>query len=160
MTPNVEAALHLCALLASLPEGTAIAAGDLAEFHDLSSTGTPKLLQRLADAGVLDSKAGRAGGYMLARSPQDLTIGDIVRAAGGSAPNFQCQKIRQQGPCAGAPSAYSSRCTIARLMDDAERAWWTTLEDETLATLTTSLGRQLDPGVRHRSREWLTERAR
>jgi Rrf2 family protein len=159
MSVSAEAALHLCVLLAAVPQ-RAVAARDLAEFYALAPAATAKLLQELTGAGIVEARTGRGGGYALARSPEQITVAEIVSAAGGVAPGFQCHEIRRKGPCAGKPSAYSSRCAIARAMDEAESAWWEVLHHRTLASLAGRVSGQVHETVRARSRDWLSEKAR
>jgi Rrf2 family protein len=159
MSVSAEAALHLCVLLAAVPQ-RAIAASDLAEFHALAPAATAKLLQQLTAAGIVEARTGRGGGYALARPPQQITVAEIVSAAGGVAPGFRCNEIRRKGPCAGSPSAYLSRCAIAGAMDEAESAWWEVLHRQTLASLAGRVAGQVHDTVRARSRKWLGEKAR
>lgn len=151
--------MHLCVVLASLPYG-AVPAEDLAEFHALAPAATAKVLQQLASAGILEARPGRTGGYALARRPADITVGEIVAAASSTGELFRCREIRRQGPCAGDPAAYSPRCAIACLMDEAESAWWDVLSGQTLAALAEQVGTQVDADIRARSQAWLRQRAR
>jgi Rrf2 family protein len=159
MSVSAEAALHLCVLLAAVPQ-RAIAAGDLAEFHALAPAATAKLLQQLTAAGIVEAHTGRGGGYALARSPDQITVAEIVSAAGGVAPGFRCNEIRRKGPCADKPSAYLSRCAIAGAMDEAESAWWEVLNRRTLASLAGRVAGQVPETRRVRTRDWLLEKAR
>jgi Rrf2 family protein len=159
MSVSAEAALHLCVLLAVVPQ-RAIAAGDLAEFYALAPAATAKLLQQLTAAGIVEARTGRGGGYALARSPQQITVAEVVSAAGGVAPGFRCHEIRRKGPCAGEPSTYSSRCAIASAMDEAESAWWEVLHQQTLASLSGRVAGQIHETRRARSIDWLREKVR
>ncbi len=42
------------------------------------------ILLELRKAGILNSKKGKGGGYGLAKSSQDITVGDIIRTLEGS----------------------------------------------------------------------------
>jgi Rrf2 family protein len=159
MSVSAEAALHLCVLLAAVPQ-RAVAASDLAAFYALAPAATAKLLQQLTAAEIVEARTGRGGGYALARSPEQITLAEIVSAAGGVAPGFRCHEIRRKGPCADRPSAYSSRCAIARTMDEAESAWWEVLDHRTLASLAGRVAGQIPETRRARSRDWLREKAR
>jgi len=156
---GVESALHLCVLLAAVPGG-ALPAEALAEFHSLAPAATAKVLQQLAGAGVVEARSGRRGGYALTRPASRITVEEIVGAAGDPGPGFRCREIRRQGPCADDDAAYSPRCAIAHLMDQAETAWWQVLREHTLADLADRVGAQVDDTMRARSRAWLTDRAR
>ncbi len=159
LSEGVESALHLCVLLAAVPDHS-LPARTLAEFHGLAPAATAKLLQQLAGSEIVEARAGRAGGYALARPPAEITVGEIVAAAGDGRPAFACREIRRSGPCAGPRKAYSPRCAIALLMDDAEAAWWRALDQHTLASLAARVRAGLHETVRVRTRSWLGEHAR
>ena len=42
------------------------------------------ILLELRKSGILNSKKGKGGGYILAKDPQDISIGDIIRTLEGS----------------------------------------------------------------------------
>lgn len=43
-----------------------------------------QILLQLQRAGLVKSKRGAAGGYMLARSPGEITLGDVMRTTDGT----------------------------------------------------------------------------
>src|SRR3990172_11668804 len=51
---------------------------DVASEMDLPPSYTPQLLGILAKAGLAEAKAGRDGGYPLARRPKDLTLLQVI----------------------------------------------------------------------------------
>jgi Rrf2 family protein len=53
----------------------------------------------LRRAGLLNSKRGAQGGYYLARSPQAVTAGDVIRALEGSILPIQCVAQQKCTPC-------------------------------------------------------------
>ena len=158
LVDGVESSLHLCVLLAAAPG--ALPAAQLADFHALAPAATAKVLQQLAAAGIIEARPGRTGGYALARPATDITIAQIVAAARGPGPAFHCREIRRQGPCAGPSSAYTARCVIARLMAQAEDAWWQPLAATTLADLAQLVGAQLNDTIRASTQGWLQHNAR
>jgi Rrf2 family transcriptional regulator, cysteine metabolism repressor len=48
------------------------------------------LVARLRKAGLVDSRRGSRGGYLLARSPVDITMAEIVEALEGSIAPIEC----------------------------------------------------------------------
>ncbi|MBT5856295.1 Rrf2 family transcriptional regulator [bacterium] len=58
-------------------------AHQIADAHDIPLKYLEKVLQDLKQAGIVQSQRGAYGGYILAKSPQDLTIGSIVYALEG-----------------------------------------------------------------------------
>ncbi len=149
LTENIESALHLCHLLATLPPGTGLPAGRLAEFHSLPPAAIAKVMQSLMAAGVVVGRTGRTGGYRLSRAPRAISALDVVLAVNGGKPMFQCREIRRRGPCADKSSAYRARCGIAQLMDEAEHAWRRRLQATTLADLV----RETEPKIGTHSRQ-------
>lgn len=53
----------------------------------------------LRRAGLLNSKRGAQGGYYLARSPEAMTAGDVIRALEGSILPIQCVAQQKCTPC-------------------------------------------------------------
>lgn len=47
----------------------------------------------------MESKRGNNGGYMLAVSPEVITVGDIIRSVDGSLAPVQCVSNRANGHC-------------------------------------------------------------
>ena len=51
---------------------------DIADKHGISDRFLVQILLQLKGAGLVDSTRGAAGGYQLARSPDDITLADIL----------------------------------------------------------------------------------
>lgn len=70
--------------LSNLPDdGTYRLARELAARLDLPGPYLAKILQTLAQAGILESVRGPRGGFRLALPPEDITVGDVFRALEG-----------------------------------------------------------------------------
>jgi Rrf2 family protein len=135
LSDGVEWAVHVCAVLASLPAGKGLSGAKLAEFHDLPPAYLAKQLQALSRAGIVTAARGVKGGYRLARPPAEISLLDITLAVEGREPAFRCTEIRRQGPCATPPAACKQMCPIARAFLGAEQAWRTALASVTLADI-------------------------
>src|SRR5580692_397779 len=48
------------------------------------------LVARLRKAGLVDSRRGSRGGYLLARSPTEITMAEVVQALEGSIAPIEC----------------------------------------------------------------------
>lgn len=55
----------------------------VAERHDLSEHYLEQLIAPLRNAGLVRSVRGAYGGYKLAKPPEDITAGDIIRVLEG-----------------------------------------------------------------------------
>ena len=49
-----------------------------------------KILQRLAKKGLITSQNGPKGGYVLARDPHEITVGDVIKAIEGPIDLVDC----------------------------------------------------------------------
>jgi len=131
----VEWALHCTTVVALVPDGGAIPASRLAEFHGVPAAYLAKALQSLSRAGIVESVPGRNGGYRLARPPAEITLLDVVEAVEGRDSSFRCTEIRKRGPARVSPRLYSPVCAIAEAMYRADEAWRTELRRTTVADL-------------------------
>lgn len=131
----VEWALHCTTVLALLPDGGAVPASKLAEFHGVPAAYLAKALQSLSRAGIVESVAGRHGGYRLGRPPAEVTLLDVVEAVEGRESSFRCTEIRKRGPARVSARLYSPVCAIAEAMYRADEAWRDELRRTTVADL-------------------------
>jgi Rrf2 family protein len=94
-----------------------------------------KVLQSLAQAGIIHSQRGIGGGVALAKKPADLTILEVVNAV---------EPIRRITTCPLGLAAHGARlCPLHRRVDDAlalvEKAFGSTTLAEVLAEPTASV---------------------
>lgn len=157
LNEGVEWSLHCCTILALVPADGALPAAALAEFHGVPPAYLAKHLQALSRAGIVESVAGRHGGYRLARPAADVTLLDVVLAVEGDEPAFRCAEIRQRGPAALAVEDYRAPCAIARAMWEAERAWRNQLASTTLGDVLGALAGSVHPAAAAKAAAWFQE---
>jgi Rrf2 family protein len=138
MSAAVEWALHCCVALADVAAPVPVA--KLAHLHDVSSTYLAKQMQTMARGGLVRSVQGKAGGYVLTRAPEDITVLDVVLAIEGPAPAFECTEIRQRGPLATPPEDCARACPVARAMLAGEAAWRAALKAISIRDLRDTVG--------------------
>ncbi len=75
--------------------------GDVAKRQKISVKYLEQLSLKLKKAGFIESQRGPFGGHMLAKPPNEITIGDIVRILEGSAAIADCAEMDEQlcGEC-------------------------------------------------------------
>ncbi|MBO0781115.1 MAG: Rrf2 family transcriptional regulator [Ktedonobacteraceae bacterium] len=160
LSEGVEWGLHCASVLAGLPPGATLPTRSLAELHGLSETYLSKHLQALTNARIIESVPGPRGGYRLMRSPEEITLLEIVEAIDGREPLFRCTEIRQRGPLARGPQAYRRPCGIHVAMARAEQAWREALHSQTLADIVAHYVQDVDLQQRQRQEQWVAGRMR
>ncbi len=72
---------------------------EIADRQGISFSYLEQILHRLGKAGLIESVRGPSGGYLLARKPGDLTIGDIVRVLEGPIALSHCLEPGESPEC-------------------------------------------------------------
>ncbi len=160
LSEGVEWGLHSVVTLAALPPGATLPTKALAESFSLSETYLSKHLQALANARIIESLPGPRGGYRLLRSPEKITVLEVVEAIDGREPVFRCTEIRQRGPLAGPPETYHLPCAVHVTMARAERAWREALRAQTIADIIALYQRSVDAEQQRRVGQWIEGRMR
>ena len=83
---------------------------EIVERQGISISYLEQILYRLGKAGLVESVRGPAGGYLLARKPSDLTIGDIIRTLEGPIALSHCLEPGEAGEC------YQAEDCVARMV--------------------------------------------
>lgn len=64
-------------------EDGAVSSKRISETFNIPHELLAKILQRLAKKGLIESHNGPRGGYVLTKAPQDMTVGQVIRALEG-----------------------------------------------------------------------------
>jgi Rrf2 family protein len=88
----------LYSLAASYGKGPTLIS-DLAEQEHIPKKFLEQILLALKLHDVVDSKTGRGGGYQLARSPEKITIGSVIRIMEGPLAPLACASETAYHPC-------------------------------------------------------------
>lgn len=90
-----------------------------------------QLLVNLRLAGLVKSVRGPHGGYMLARPPSDITMGEVLDVLEGPPDTMHCRQIEEDGP----PCQIHGACNIRGRWNRAVAAMQKVLHETTLADL-------------------------
>lgn len=71
----------------------------IAEAQNVPPRFLENILLQLKQAGIVDSLRGREGGYALARTPDQVTVGDVLRAIEGPMFPVSCLGDKTQESC-------------------------------------------------------------
>jgi Rrf2 family protein len=83
----------------------ACSATEIAEEYGISTMLMAKVLQKLARERIVTAKHGASGGYLLAKSPQQISALDVISAIDGPVLITSC--VTSHGNC-----GTSDRCSI------------------------------------------------
>ena len=83
-------ALRMLLDLAEHKDGGYIALKDIAKRQDISKKYLEQIIPIFNNSGFLKTTRGAGGGYQLAKSPIEYTIGDILRLTEGSLAPIGC----------------------------------------------------------------------
>lgn len=73
---------------------------DISRRQNISQRYLEQIFQSLKKAGILKSKRGPQGGYILAKSPKEITVRDIISATEGDLLLVECATSgRKRIPC-------------------------------------------------------------
>ena len=118
--------------LASLPTDEYHMVAGIAKRTSLSPSYLSKILQRLAQSGILDSRRGAKGGYRLSRPAGEVSLAKIVAASHrmgtGAMP---CMIEAKDCDCA-------NPCAMHEFVAGAEETMWQRMDKTTLANFTGS----------------------
>lgn len=129
LTAMTDYALRLLLYLGQHPQRLCTIA-EVAQVHGISQAHLMKITHLLAQQGWVSTVRGKGGGMRLARAPQDIVLGALVRSI---EPDFQLVE------CMGPPHEHgcllTGRCRLAGVFNDALAAFLARLDAQTLADM-------------------------
>jgi Rrf2 family protein len=103
---------------------------DISQREQISPKFLEQILLTLKNAGMLHSKMGVGGGYYLARSAGEITLGQIFRVLDGPVAPIRCVSQMAYEPC-GCPD--EETCGLRLAMGDVRNAIADILDHTSLA---------------------------
>ena len=119
--------------LAEQEDGRPLQASELAERERLPRKFLEAILLDLTRHGLLRSKKGRGGGYVLSRKPGDITIGQVIRVLDGPLALIPCVSQTAYRPCEECVD--ETTCAIRLAMKEVRDATAHILDNTSLAGL-------------------------
>jgi Rrf2 family iron-sulfur cluster assembly transcriptional regulator len=123
---------YACRALLSLAlhEGPPTSVRDIAERTALPQPYLEQILLALKGAGLVRSKRGVGGGYVLARPPEEITLGDIVSAVDGPIVVGDFGEPHKDGAC-----DHEGQCVLLAVWADVSAYMRRYLDGSTLADI-------------------------
>ena len=134
-TSKSEHAIHGIYYLSNLPADSITYVSEIAREQNVSESYLAKIFQSLAKAGILSSYRGSKGGYTLSRIPEEINLKEIIEAAEGLNPIFNCNGVRSN-------CSISIHCMIQETFYEAESKMFEVLEKVKMKGITDQLNGQ------------------
>lgn len=106
---------------------------DLAGDQRIPKKFLEAILLDLKRQGLLQSKKGKGGGYFLSRAPEEITVGQVVRALGGPLALVPCVSQTAYARCEECVDEQT--CGVRLAMKEVRDATAKILDNTTLAAL-------------------------
>lgn len=127
LTSFTDYGLRMLMRMASAPE-RAFSTAELAQEFALSRNHLAKIMQRLAQAGLIETRRGGGGGATLAQPADSIRLGTVVRLLEEGQPLVEC--FDSGGNC-----NLDGRCRLKSRLRSAETAFFADLDRATLADI-------------------------
>ena len=131
ISQKAKYAFKALAHLGGLPRGTSVQIEDIAAKAAVPRKFLEHILLDLKRQGIVASRRGRAGGYILIKHPKDISIGNILRAIDGPIAPIPCISRTAYRRCVDC--ADEKTCVVRRLFADTYAAQLLLLDATTLA---------------------------
>ena len=134
LTKQTGYALRILLHCALSPDRS-VTVAEVARTQRITEHNVFKIVPMLVEGGFVETARGRGGGIKLARRPEDIRIGDVVRVT---------EETHIEADCfgGGADCVIRPVAPINRILDDALGAFIEVLDQHTLADLVTARPRK------------------
>lgn len=127
LTRYTDFGIRTLMYLAIQPEReTLFRISEITEVFELSPNHVSKIVHHLGKLGYLETIRGKSGGFRLGKSPQEINIGQLVRALENSLAPIDCSKPY----CRLTPS-----CQLKGVLAEAVTAYLAVLDQYSLADI-------------------------
>jgi Rrf2 family nitric oxide-sensitive transcriptional repressor len=128
LTSFTDYSLRVLIFLAASP-GRRATIGEIARAFDISENHLMKVVHLLGKERLLVNIRGKGGGLELARAPEAINVGRVVRITEGPAVPAECFDSERNG------CVISSVCKLRGVLEEAVKAFYATLDRYTLEDL-------------------------
>ncbi len=133
---GLKALVHL----AKFPPGELALVADIAASNKIPKKFLDAILGDLRNAGIVQSRKGKGGGYRLARPPEEIKVGSIVRVLDGPLAPIPCASHTRYEACDDCDVA---TCQVRHTMLNVRNAIAEVLDRTTLAEMRDANGEVL-----------------
>ena len=126
---GLKAALYLAGQVGRGP----VSISEIAECEGLPRKFLEAILLDMKRQGLLHSKKGKGGGYLFVRKPEEITVGQIIRALDGPLALIPCVSQTAYAPCEECVD--EATCGVRLAMKEVRDATARILDQTTLSAL-------------------------
>ncbi|MEK4034305.1 Rrf2 family transcriptional regulator [Methylocystis sp. IM3] len=130
LTKKAKYGLKAMVYLAGVEPGQTALVADIASENQIPKKFLDAILSELRNAGFVHSKKGKGGGYMLAKAPEEIAVGNLVRTLDGPLAPIQCASRRLYRKCDDCVD--EAHCAVRLVMLEARDAIARVLDNTTL----------------------------
>lgn len=130
LSKKCKYAIHALVHMAKRPDDKFLIK-DISEACSIPKKFLETILLDLKRAGILGSKQGKGGGYLLRRTPSDVNLADVVRIFDGAIAAVPCATFKFYEPCEECED--EETCTVRYSFLQIRNATVEMLKGETLA---------------------------
>ncbi|MCE5185381.1 MAG: Rrf2 family transcriptional regulator [Planctomycetaceae bacterium] len=94
-----------------------IRTNEIADAQAIPQRFLENILNELKSTGLIESRRGMRGGYLIARNPADLTVGEIIRLIDGPLDPVKCIGDSRHASC-----PLQNECSLINLWNRAKAA--------------------------------------
>lgn len=113
ISQRAKYALRALLVLAEAPAGAPLMIAEVSRRQAIPKKFLEQILLELKRAGIVESRRGRLGGYVLARAPEQITFGEVLRLIDGPVALLPCLSRIAYRRCADCSD--EATCEIRRV---------------------------------------------
>lgn len=85
----------------AMHNGETVALSAIAERQKITVNYLEQIIPKLRKVGIVNSVRGAQGGYTLAKPPEQISVGDVLRALEGDLNPVDCKELQSGNSCLG-----------------------------------------------------------
>ncbi len=131
LSQKARYALHAMIVLAEHGDNEPLQIADIAKEARVPRKFLEQILLDLKKRGIVRSQRGRAGGYLIGKSPKDISFADVIRVIDGPLALAPCVSVTAYHKCEDCVDEMT--CAIRKVLLAARDATAEVLESRNLA---------------------------
>lgn len=131
ISQKAKYAMRALVALARVAPGTSLMIGEIAENQSIPKKFLEQILLDLKREGIVTSRRGKTGGYLMQRAPEEVSFGEILRLIDGPLAPLPCLSKVAYHRCADCSN--ESACEIRHVFAKVAEATRDILDGTTLA---------------------------